>query len=155
MLHDALSQLPFDPLGEVAGSNSYRFSAFGHQNSLRVRTLNHPAIALLGTGLSLIIGLVLLRIPATRHLLSFIVLAFGTALAGLWHMEAVLLLIQPALLGLGLAGIASAIDGWRKREPTVDGLTQSAPSDFIPVGPGSSHVELRPETSEPSEAAIV
>ena len=155
ILHDTLNELPFDPIDEVAGFNSYRFSAFGHQNILTVRTLNHPAIALLGTGLSLIIGLVLLRIPATRHLLSFVVLAFGTALAGLWHMEAVQLLIQPALLGLGLAGIASAIDGWRKREPVVEGVTHAAPSDFLPVGPGSSHVELRAAESEPSEPAVV
>jgi hypothetical protein len=155
VLRDTLGQLPFDPLGEVAGFNSYRFSAFGHQNNLTVRTLNHPAIALLGTGLSLIIGLVLLRIPATRHLLSFVVLAFGMALAGLWHMEAVQLLIQPALLGLGLAGIATAIDGWRKREPSVEELAQSVPGDFLPVGPGSSHVELRAEESKPSEPAIV
>lgn len=120
-LRAALRQLPLDPLSPVADSNSYLFSAFGHQNRLRFRTLSHPAIALLGTGISLIVGLILMRIPATRHVLSFVVLAFGMALAGLWRLEAVQLLIQPALLGLCLAGIASVIDGWRKREMSPKG----------------------------------
>lgn len=158
-LSAAMQRIPFHPLQASVEENAYRFGAFGHQHTLALRTISVPAIAVLGSGVSLLIGFVLLRIPVTRNIVSFGVLAFGMALAGLWQLEAVQLLIQPALLGFAVAGVASLIDGWRRREPSrtplVDPGTQSIVEDFLPSGPGSSQVDLRQEPSDPSQPATV
>lgn len=112
--------------------------------------MSQPAIILAGAGLTLAIGLVLLRIPSTRHVLTILVVGFGLSLAGLWHLEAVQLLLQPAVFGLILAIVASIIESRIKRRQRASLVTFSSPSDFLV--PGSSREEIiHDESNELSE----
>jgi hypothetical protein len=145
-----LKELRFDPLAQVLYGNSYLFSAFGHQQEVQFRTMSQPAIILAGAGLALGLGLVLLRIPATRHVITILVVGFGLSLAGLWRLEAVQLLLQPAVFGLILAIVASVIESRVKRRQRASLVTFSSPSDFLV--PGSSREEIiHDEPNELSE----
>ncbi|NQV23562.1 MAG: hypothetical protein HQ518_04255, partial [Rhodopirellula sp.] len=139
-LQTQLQTLQFDPLASLPYGNNYLFNAFGHQQEVRFQTMSEPAIILTGAGLTLAIGLVLLRIPATRHVLTVLVVGFGLSLAGLWHLEAVQLLLQPAVFGLILAVIASVIESRVKRRQRASLVTFSSPSDFLVQG--SSREEI-------------
>ena len=133
------SLVPFDLNGQPDG-NAYRFSSFGHQASIEVQTISQPAIFLAGAGLSLAVGFILLRIPATRNLLTFLLIGFGMAVFGLWHLEAVQLLSQPALIGL-FAAVGAAMNESRvRRRERAALVTFSTPSDFLT--PGSSREEV-------------
>ena len=78
----------------------------------------------------------LIKIPATRSVLTLLLLGFLLTLAGLWSMAPLQLLLQPGLFGLVLAVAAAVIDGYLKRKRTSTILTLSSPSDF--VAPGST-----------------
>jgi hypothetical protein len=54
------------------------------------------------------------RLPWTRNLLSVIVVGFCLALAALWELELIQLLLQPAVLGMVLALIAASFDVARR-----------------------------------------
>ena len=150
VLDTQLKELRFDPLSNVAYGNSYLFSAFGHQHEIKFRTMSQPAIILAGAGLTLAIGLVLLRIPSTRHVLTILVVGFGLSLAGLWHLEAVQLLLQPAVFGLILAVVASIIESRIKRRQRASLVTFSSPSDFLVAGSSREEI-IHDESNELSE----
>ena len=137
------SQLNDPQLGLLTNAtygNAYLFSAFGHQQELQFKAMSQPAIILAGAGLALALGLVLLRIPATRHVLTILFVGFALSFAGLWHLETVQLLLQPALFGLVLAIVASIIETRVKRQQRASLVTFSSPSDFLV--PGSSREEI-------------
>ncbi len=149
-LRSQLKELRFAPLAGPAYGNSYLFSAFGHQREIQIQSMSQPAVILAGAGLALAFGLALLRIPATRHVLTILVVGFGLSLAGLWHLEAVQLLLQPAVFGLVLASVASVIESRVKRRQRASLVTFSSPSDFLV--PGSSREEIiHDESNERSE----
>ena len=94
--------------------------------------MGRSGIVLLGAGLALMLGVTLLKIPATRNILTLLVLGFLTALAGLWYPAPVEVLLQPALLGLTLACLAVLIDTLvKRRAPAAGMLTISTPSDYL------------------------
>lgn len=132
--------LQLELLADPTYGNTYLFSAFGHQQELQFKAMSQPAIILAGAGLALALGLVLLRIPATRHVLTILFVGFGLSFAGLWHLEAVQLLLQPAVFGLVLAIVASIIETRVKRQQRASLVTFSSPSDFMV--PGSSREEV-------------
>lgn len=123
---------------EFSEGNSYTFSRFGPANSLAFDSMSRSLIVLFGAGLTLAVGFVLLKIPATRSMLTLFVIVFGLALAGLWQPAAVQVLLQPALLGLLLAVAAAFLEGALKKEQPSAGLTLSSPSDY--VSPSASSV---------------
>ena len=126
----------------------YRFSAFGHHQSLVIRSMSRPAIVMTGTGLSLAIGLILLRIPATRHVLTLLTATFAISVIGLWHLESLQLLAQPALFGLLLAVVGTLIDVRARQRMKSSYVAYSSPSDFLV--PGSSVVEIMQEETKTS-----
>lgn len=150
VIDSQLKELRFDPFGRVSYGNSYLFSAFGHQHDIQFRAMSQPAILLVGAGLALAVGLVLLRIPTTRHVLTILVVGFGLSLAGLWHLEAVQLLLQPAVFGLVLAVVASIIESRVKRRQRASLVTFSSPSDFLVTG-SSREAVIHDESDELSE----
>lgn len=87
-------------------------------------------------GLALLLGFVLIRIPATRHVLTFLVVGFVMSLMALWFAEPVKVLLQPAILGAAMAVIAALIDRVGRRQPQAPMVTLSSPSDFF-AAPGS------------------
>jgi hypothetical protein len=149
-LPNQLKDLRFDPLAGTAYGNSYLFSSFGHHQKIRIQSMSQPAVILAGAGLALAFGLALLRIPATRHVLTILVVGFGLSLAGLWHLEAVQLLLQPAVFGVVLAFVALVVESRVKRRQRASLVTFSSPSDFLV--PGSSREEIiYDESGERSE----
>jgi hypothetical protein len=141
---DAGPLLPPELLLTHSFNSGYLFSSFGHQEDMTLRSMSQPAIILSGAGLALLVGFVLLRIPVTRHILTFLILGFAMSLAGLWHPEAVALMVQPAICGLLLAIGAALLESRIKRRQQAALVTFSSPSDFMqPAG-----------TPEPAEAPL-
>lgn len=91
------------------GTNRYLYSAFGPINTAELRTAGRAWIVLFASGWVLIVGLVLIYVPAARHPALLVVLAM--ALMGVYAVwpVAALLVAQAALLGLGLALLAAAL----------------------------------------------
>lgn len=130
--------------------NRYLFSSYGRLQRIELQTMSQPGIVLAGTGLALAIGFILLRIPATRHVLTFLVLGVAMALLGIWHFEPVQLLLQPAVIGVVMATIAAVVESRIKRREQIAYVTLSPPSDI--VMPGSSREERG--SLPPAEPAI-
>lgn len=145
--------LPFEWFGGTAFGNSYRFSSFGGQHRIQFYSMSQPAIVLCGAGFALAIGFILLRIPATRHVLTF--LALGCVLTGLalWKPEPVQLLLQPALFGLLLAVVAAVLETRSRRSQQASLVTLSSPGDFLEDSDADVplHVEHPVVVDEPAE----
>jgi hypothetical protein len=140
---------------EIAPGNSYRFSRFGPAASLSCRTMSFPMVVFLGAGLSLAAGFLLLYVPLTRNVLTFLFIAFAVSAIALWFPAPVELLLQPAVLGLLLAVVAASINSAMRREKRVPVLTLSSPSDFNASLSSSSSVESRPVRGPGSEDPTV
>ena len=134
VLNDA-SPLPSDSVfGESAAtsdSNVYPVSCFGPPQPLVFWSMSRSAIVGVGAGLALLLGFVLIRIPETRHVLTFLIVGFLMSLAALWFAEPVKVLLQPAILGAAMAVIAALIDRVGHRQPQTPMVTLSSPSDFF------------------------
>ncbi len=113
-----------------ASSNVYPLSCFGPAPALVFWSMSRSVVVGYGAGLALLLGFVLIRIPATRHVLTFLVVGFAMALTALWLSEPVKVLLQPAILGGGMAVIATLIDRVGHRDRQMPLVTLSSPSDF-------------------------
>lgn len=110
-------QLGIEPIAQRG--NLYAFSTYGPVRAASFGSMAQSVIVLLGAGLTLLLGFAFGRIPATRNVLSVLVLGFVFALLSLWHLELMQLLLQPALLGLLLASVAAAFDAATRRRRGV------------------------------------
>jgi hypothetical protein len=128
------------PRIEFENGNAYPFSAFGPASSLSFFSMSQPLVVLFGAGLALAVGIVLLKIPATRNVLTVLCVAFAFSLVGLWYAAPIQLLLQPAIVGLLLAVTAALIEGRVKRKPAA-ALTLASHSDFGSAAPSPSSVE--------------
>ena len=101
--------------------NLYLFSTLGDVPAAEFQTASRTWIVLWASGAALVIGLVLIYLPAARH--PAVLLAAGLALlvAGLIAPEPAFLLAQAASLGLGLTLLtglfARGMSGRRRRVP--------------------------------------
>lgn len=129
------------PSDEFTG-NSYPLSCFGPPQTLHFESMSRSAVVGCGAGLALVLGFLLIRIPSTRHVLTFLTLGFVMAMTALWFAEPVKVLLQPAVLGASMAVVAAMIDRVGRRERQTPIVTLSSPSDFYTgssIVPGSSH----------------
>ncbi|MFO1094649.1 MAG: hypothetical protein U0992_15285 [Planctomycetaceae bacterium] len=94
--------------------NVYAYRALSAVPRSGFGAMSLSLIVLIGAGLSLLLGFLFGRFPATRNLLSVLVLGFLFSLAALWQLELMQLLLQPAVLGLLLAAIAARFDTGRR-----------------------------------------
>lgn len=117
--------------GGSADHNVYPVSCFGPPQPLVFWSMSRSAVVGCGAGLALLLGFVLIRIPATRHVLTFLVVGFLMSLAALWFAEPVKVLLQPAILGAAMAVIAAVIDRVGRSQPQSPMVTLSSPSDFF------------------------
>jgi|GEM_PF-2422233 len=131
----------------------YAFRGFGPVQNIEFRVMNRSLILLLGAGLTLLVGFIFWQVPATRNVFSLIVVSFLFAVASLWYVEPILLLLQPAILGVLLALTATIIDSAKNRG-TPDRSSHKSqpprPSDIIKEGssPRSAVTRLyRPATA--------
>ncbi|SFH67511.1 hypothetical protein [Planctomicrobium piriforme] len=121
----------------------YAFRGFGPVQQIEFQVMNRSLILLLGAGFTLLLGFVFWRVPATRNVFSLIVICFLFAAASLWYVEPILLLLQPAILGVVLALTATMIDSTTR--PRVD--DQSTLRNKLPRLP-----DISPEDSSPRSA---
>lgn len=116
MLEDWIDASPIlEPALAESPGNTYLFSRSGAADELSFRGMAQSGIVLTGAGVALLLGLTVVRWPATRNVLSVLCVAFLAALASVWYATPVLVLLQPALLGLLLAGLAVGVDVFLKR----------------------------------------
>ncbi|MCX7422151.1 MAG: hypothetical protein NT013_21775 [Planctomycetia bacterium] len=121
-------------LTEQPDGNVYSVSCFGPPQPLAFWTMSRSAVVGCGAGLALLLGFLLIRIPATRHVLTFFVIGFVMSLTALWFAEPVKVLLQPAILGAMMAVVAAIIDRVGRRQQPTSLMTLSSPSDFYAVG---------------------
>jgi hypothetical protein len=113
-----------------AGGNRYVFGAFGPPPQLAFQAMSQSGIVLIGAGTALILGWILLYWPAARHVLTFLCVAFLVSLLAVWCAAPVQVLVQPAAVGVALAVLAAAIQGFLKRRARPVTVTLSSPSGF-------------------------
>jgi hypothetical protein len=121
----------------TGGGNDYLFGAFCPPPELAFRAMSQSAIVLIGAGTALGLGLMLVKWPATRHILTVLSLAFLISLLGVWIRAPLQVLLQPALLGVALAMMAAAIDSIVKGRSKPLTVTLTSSSSFMT--PASSH----------------
>ncbi|MCE5304054.1 MAG: hypothetical protein LLF97_13230 [Planctomycetaceae bacterium] len=92
-------------------SNVYLFSAFGDIATAELRTAGRTALVFWASGAAMLVGLLLIHVPAVRHPIALLVLATALVAAALIAPEPTFLLGQAASLGVALALAA----GWLKR----------------------------------------
>jgi hypothetical protein len=112
-------------------ANRYLFSSLEGSSEMTFYTLSAPLIVLIGSSLALLLGFVLVNVPSTRHVMTFLGLGFLTTVAALWYSEPVLVLLQPAGLGLLLALLASVAQRWFRKSRLQPVLTMTHPSDIL------------------------
>ncbi|MCH8828854.1 MAG: hypothetical protein IID45_04675, partial [Planctomycetes bacterium] len=125
---------------EFALGNSYQFSRFGPVESIEFDSMGRSLIVLFGAGLAWAIGILMVRIPFLRSLSAILSAALLMAVAALWYLVPVQVLLQPAIFGLLLAGIFVWIERRMKRRSEPSVLTISHPSDYLISSPDSSKV---------------
>lgn len=112
-------------------TNRYLFSSMEGAGEMTFFTLSAPLIVLIGSSLALLLGFILVNVPSTQHVLTFLTLGFLTTVAALWYSEPVLVLLQPAGLGLLLAMLASVAQRRFRRARVSSAITLAAPSDIL------------------------
>lgn len=115
----------------------YAFQQLGPIRQFEVRSMNRSLILLTGAGTSLLLGFLMWRFPFTRNLFTLVCVAFAFAVASLWYLEPILLLLQPAALGLLLAVLATALEVLRR-----------PPAAAAPISVQSASAPMRPSTEE-------
>jgi hypothetical protein len=130
---------------EFARGNGYRFGRFGPAEPITFVSMSLPLIVLLGAGLAWAAGLVLLKLPVTRNVMTFLTIALLVAVAGIWYPGPVQVLLQAAILGLLLATAMAFIQGLFRREKPAPILTLSSPSDLF--GGSATGSSLRREAA--------
>lgn len=108
-------------------SHVYAYSSIGRIESPRFQSMGRSLILLLGAGMTLTMGFLFWNLPATRNMLTLLLVAFGVSLLSLWFLEPIQLLLQPAVLGIVLAIVASLVDFKSRRQSAI----------YLPPVPGS------------------
>ncbi|MBL8850753.1 MAG: hypothetical protein JNG89_13820 [Planctomycetaceae bacterium] len=131
--------------------NVYAYSSLGAVTHGEFGAMELTLIVLIGAGVSLLLGFMFRRLPATRNVLSVLVLGFCLALAALWELELIQLLLQPAVLGLALAAIAASFDVARRDQrrgarsehlsPSSDRRSTAVPLPVVPARTAVYHPE--------------
>ncbi|MBN2216249.1 MAG: hypothetical protein JW719_02615 [Pirellulales bacterium] len=130
----------------VAGDESYLFSGFGPSKTFELAILGRSWIVLGASGAALVLGLLLIYVPASRHPAALLILAVVLGSAALVYPEPTLLVLQAASLGLALTLVAGLLERSvaRRRRGLVTlqtarrgmekGSTQTHPSAVVVAG---------------------
>jgi len=124
----------------------YAFSSIGPIEAPRFQSMTRSLILLLGAGVTLAMGFLFWSLPLARNMLVLLLLTFGLSVLSLWFLEPIQLLLQPAVLGAGLATLASLIDLKSRRS-----ALSSFPASNLPLP--ASIPGLQIPSSHPSESA--
>jgi hypothetical protein len=121
----------------AGGGNGYLFATFGNAPRLTFRAMSQSTITLIGAGTALALGWILLYWPVTRHILTVFAAMFSIALLGVFYRTPVEVLLQPAAIGVFLAGVGAAIQRRIRRRSRLLAVTLASHSGFMT--PASSH----------------
>lgn len=149
-------------------SRVYAYSSIGRIEMPRFQSMGRTLILLLGAGMTLAMGFLFWNLPATRNMLTLLLVAFGVSLLSLWFLEPIQLLLQPAILGVVLAILASLVDFNSRRQaplflppampaavPTVPAVPVVAPSQGYEVGtPARGSSVARPPSGPMPQTAL-
>ncbi|MCA9088405.1 MAG: hypothetical protein KDA90_07180 [Planctomycetaceae bacterium] len=144
-----------DPEGmNFAATQSYAFRGIGQVTQVHIRAMSRSLILLIGAGTTLALGFMFWQLPQTRNVFSLVLLGFAFSVASLWFLEPMQLLLQPALLGLAFAALATFFEGRRKRTDAKLTSTRIAPpgSSAVMSAHGSS---VPPPPSSPDSATRI
>jgi hypothetical protein len=94
----------------TSGEDSYLFSEFGRAGPFEVVILGRAWIVLVASGTALVLGLLLIYVPASRHPAALLAAAMALGAAGLVYPEPTLLAMEAAGLGLALALLAGVLE---------------------------------------------
>jgi hypothetical protein len=147
--------------------NVYLFSALGNVDAAELITAGRTWIVLGASGAALILGLLLIYVPVSRHPATLLVLGVALLAAGLIAPEPTLLVAQAASLGLALTLLAGLLErgvaGRRRRtairkEPSSSRINVELGSTQTPFrapafnGPAST--ETMPAVQPPSPGNV-
>jgi hypothetical protein len=130
----------------------YAFRGFGPVENVSFRSMNRSLILLIGAGFALLLGFIFWRFPATRNVFSLIVISFLFAAASLWYLEPMLLLLQPAILGIVLALTATVIDSSSRPASTAASSRVQRPRPVPPPLEDDSSRSLSTRVYQPVPA---
>ena len=146
------AQMRTDGIGSDA---SYPFTTSSAITEVSFCWMSGSLIVLLGTGLTLMIGYAIWRFPRCRNIQSLTIGMVLVSIAGVWALDEIELLLQPALLGLALALLATWIDArTRSKSRGIDYDLRTPPrarstSDAsAPVPDGLRSTVFRPMTPD-------
>lgn len=136
--------------GKFGLATGYAFRILGPASTVSMRSMSQSLILLVGAGTSLLLGFLFWRFPFTRNLLAVLTLAFLVSVASMWYLESIQLLLQPALVGLALAGVATYLDA--RLQPHRAVAPAAIPTPAVGTGRGSS---IQPQQRPASTAVPV
>jgi hypothetical protein len=110
---------------ETAGEG-LAFRQIGAPPALVIWTIDRSLVILMGAGVTLILGFAFWTVRSLQNVVVLLLLAFLVSLAGLWFPEAIQVLLQPALVGVVMAMVATAIDGRTRRRRYRPSLRESS-----------------------------
>jgi hypothetical protein len=122
-------------------TNRYLFGSLGQIEPVSLRTASRAWIVLGASGVALVIGLLLIYVPACRHPGGLFLLAIVLLCLGRLYPELMLLAAQAAMLGLALTLLAALLERSvvRRRRGTVIAESPSATLEK-----GSTQSQLHP-----------
>lgn len=119
-------------------ANCYLFSAMGRVQVCPITTAARAWIVLLASGGALVVGLLLIHVPAVRHPAGLLVVSIGLLYAGAIYPEPTLLVSQAACLGLILAlggGLLQRVMARRRRRrafPEAAQILEKKSTEVLP-----------------------
>jgi hypothetical protein len=92
--------------GMPSGTNQYLFTSIGPVGSFTVNTVRRSLLVLVVSGVTLLVGVLLIYLPIVRHPLTLLTVTIALAAASVNWPQVVLLIAQAALLGGSLVLLA-------------------------------------------------
>lgn len=133
-----------------AGTNRYLYSTLGPIGPCRLHTAGRSWIVLVSSGAALVLGLVLLYVPAVRRPALLLVLAVGLLGWGAWSPETAVLGAQAAALGVLLTVLAALLQRVlaerRARVMLPDAGSETASAPWEPVEAPARLLAEQPST---------
>jgi hypothetical protein len=130
---------PRSPLPESC--NTYLYSGAGRLDRVEVRTISRSLIVLFASGAALVLGLLLIYVPAGRHPVTLLVLALTLFGAAFVSPDATFLVAQAASLGVLLALATGALNRILARRHSQPRIAE-VPNSRVEVG--STRTPYRP-----------
>jgi hypothetical protein len=134
-------------------TNRYLFSVAGNPARITVRTAERGQIVLLASLGALIVGLLLIYVPAARRPTTLLAAGVSLLAFAAWNADLALLLAQASFLGLALALLAGYLERIVTRRRNRAMVVRSSGSSVLKRS--SSQVSIRPlEAMSGSSTAV-